>query len=43
MSKDGEALEVPIAQHWQVVGGKITSLQGYPDTAQMFGFLGVDA
>lgn len=43
MSKNGETLEVPIAQHWRVNDGKVTYLHGYPDTAQMFGFLGVDA
>lgn len=42
VSKDGETLDVPIAQHWRVEDGKIAYLHGYPDTAKFFDFLGVE-
>lgn len=43
LSKDDETIEVPFAQHWRVVDGKLTYAQGYRDPAQFFGFLDVDA
>ncbi len=42
LSKEGETIEVPFAQHCRVVDGKLTYGHGYHDTAKFFGFLGID-
>ena len=42
LSKEGETVKVPFAQHWRVVDGKLTAGRTFADTATFFGFLGVD-
>lgn len=43
LSKDDETVELPFAQHWQVVDGKLLSAQNYRDPAEFNEFLGINA